>query len=137
MTVQELIKALDFDHPSTTGQIKYDVEKLRWVNHKWISTYAPEKLAALCTPLLHETYPQAKNLSKAELTQLISTIQTEMVVLHDCINLLAFYFAEPVIDQTILKELSTFEHYDVFKQALSDYAQLNLMMHFYNNSNKQ
>src|SRR5439155_6057122 len=62
MTKNELINAIHFDAMHTTGQIKYDVEKLRWLNRKLISNYNPKELTRLCLPFLYEVYPTVMNI---------------------------------------------------------------------------
>ena len=95
MSLEELAQAINFDHLPTTGQIKYDVNKLRWINHKWICKTDTSKIAQLCKPYLEESYKQVKELPYQELTNIIKYMQNEMVTLQDSVQLLAFYFKEP------------------------------------------
>ena len=37
MALPELAQKLNFEHIHSTGHVRYDVEKLRWLNHKWIN----------------------------------------------------------------------------------------------------
>ena len=46
MTLEELAQKLNFEHIHSTGHVRYDVEKLRWLNHKWIAKLAPQDLIA-------------------------------------------------------------------------------------------
>jgi nondiscriminating glutamyl-tRNA synthetase len=94
MNKDELINALNFDQLNTTGQIKYDVEKLQWINRKWISTYDPKGLTALCLPFLVKAYPDVASMNIITLTNLIQAIKTEMVILADCVKALHFYFTD-------------------------------------------
>lgn len=100
MTPQELVDALNFETMNTTGQIKYDVEKLQWVNRKWISLYEPKKLTELCLPFLKAAYSEIETIDFALLTQLIQGIKTEMSTLADCTNALSFYFRYSMPTQT-------------------------------------
>lgn len=120
MTMDELVEALDFDNPPTTGQIKYDVEKLRWVNHKWLCQMSPEKVAELCRPYLEPVYEQIKKLNKTELTELISFIQKELVTLQDSIRLLAFYFSEPAYEKNIARTLIPTDKLEAAKTILQN-----------------
>lgn len=95
MTKYELASAIKFDHLNTTGQIKYDLEKLTWLNKKWIMNHDPEALTQLCLPFLINAYPQTAELSPVQITTLIQAIKTEMATLADCVQQLAFYFALP------------------------------------------
>lgn len=95
MSLDQLSQTLNFDAISTTGQIKYDVEKLRWVNHKWINLLTPQKRVELCLPYIAAIFPQVHTLDQKTLALLIEKISSEMFTLQDCVQLLAFYFSEP------------------------------------------
>ncbi len=105
MSMQELAETINFDHPPTTGQIKYDVDKLRWVNHKWICKSDIPKITALCRPYLEESYPAVKDLSEKKLIEIVGHIQKELITLPDSVQLLAFYFSEPTYLKTALSLL--------------------------------
>lgn len=107
MSKQELIGAINFDSISTTGQIKYDVEKLRWVNHKWIAKLSAEALTDHCLPYLHEAYPTTQTMDRAIITKALSYIHQEMVTLRDCVILLDFYFDTPAYEQDIARTITT------------------------------
>lgn len=107
MDTKELIAAMNFDHMSTTGQIKYDVEKLRWVNHKWISRLDLATATQECLPFLHEAYPATKDLPIETVQKAISSIHHEMVTLRDCVTMLTFYFDVPVYEKDIARSLAT------------------------------
>ncbi len=97
MSFDELIKTLDFNHTSSASTIKYDTEKLRWMNHKWLSKISLDELATRCRPYLIHAYKNAEHISQEKLMFILSFVRTEMVTLHDCVNALAFYFKEPKI----------------------------------------
>jgi glutamyl/glutaminyl-tRNA synthetase len=103
MSLQELAQAIDFEKIHTTGAIRYDVEKLRWVNHQWITRYPADQLAQLCKPYLENAYPQATQLDSKKLIQLIETIKTDLITLQDCVSALAFYFTKPVVHKADLQ----------------------------------
>ena len=102
MSLQELAQAFNFENLSTTGQIKYDLVKLRWVNQQWLMQYNPEKLALLCKPFLEAAYPQASAVEPHKLIELISTVQKELVTLKDSVDVLKFYFLIPEYSQELL-----------------------------------
>lgn len=102
---EELINAIDFEKIEPTGMIKYDVEKLNWVNHKWISNYDTEKLIELCWPYLIKKYPQVQDITREELVKLVDTVKTELVTLEQIVNLTKFYFDEPDLDLELIKDL--------------------------------
>lgn len=98
LSMDELATAYNFDNMHTSNQIKYDIEKLRWVNHKWIAKTTIEKLVQLCKPFLTKKY-DISNISDEQLTVLIQSVQTDITVLEDINTLLAFYFTQPTISQ--------------------------------------
>lgn len=133
MNQQQLIQAIDFDKPGATGQIKYDVEKLRWVNHKWIGNYNIEKLTTLCRPYLEPVYPPVTKLSDTQLGQLISFVQQEMVTLEDSIRLLAFYFGKPVYEIDITRTLMPTEQLPAVIKLVQEQSNFNSSQQFMDN----
>lgn len=93
MNMDDLIKTVRFDNMNTTGHIKYDVEKLRWVNRKWIHALPTEQFVALAKPFLVQMYPHIVNLDNKLLTQLLCMIQQDIHTLKDVATALSFYFA--------------------------------------------
>ena len=109
MPLNEIAQAFDFAHISTTGRVTYDLEKLQWMNHKWIDLITPDKLLAYCRPLLQHTFPQSVQLKDAVISHMLQIIKPGMVTLLDCTKELAFYFNEPVITAEQLQALEQVE----------------------------
>lgn len=124
MTLEELVQALDFEHLPTTGQIKYDVEKLRWVNHKWINKLALDTLTQACIPFLQEAYPQIKNLSSEKQEQLLQSVRTEMTTLCDAVQLLAFYFEAPTLTTDTARSLIPQDKLDAWHTLVKEALEL-------------
>ena len=103
-SLEELIINFNFEHLHSSACIKYDVEKLKWINHKWISSYDIEKLARACVPFLKKKFNNIENLDKTILNNLIKLVQTDLVTLEDSIKALNFYFEEPVLSKTEIQE---------------------------------
>ena len=139
MDLDELTQALNFENPHTTGKIKYDVEKLRWVNHKWIDRLSPDELTAAAKPFLAEAYPQAASLDEAQISSMLQIIKTDLYTLKDVVSALQFYFEAPELTATaieacvpkesmqpladlIKKHLGTTENSDAFLTALKTEA---------------
>lgn len=127
MSLDDLIKTMNFDSMSPTGQIKYDVEKLRWVNHKWISRLPLEELEKRCRPLLEENYPTIKTLFSEKLGSLLKAIASEMITLHDSVKLLNFYFNTPEANTETLYELVTDAHRSTFKALFTKMVEIDDM----------
>lgn len=97
MSREELIAALNFDAIHSTGQIRYDVEKLTWLNHKWINRLEPATLTAYCLPFLATAYPAVKSMDITTVTKLIQLIKTDLTTLTEVTNALHFYFNVPAL----------------------------------------
>ncbi len=110
MSMQELIQTFNFQTPHAGGQIYYDVEKLRWVNHKWIANYDPDELTKRCRPFLEPAFEAAQTIDDQQLTQLLQTIKTDLVTFKDAVKALQFYFQEPEIKNVDLQACITKEH---------------------------
>jgi glutamyl/glutaminyl-tRNA synthetase len=119
LTFEELTKAVNFDHLSQASQIRYDVEKLRWVNHKWINSSAPAALAQLVTPLLQKAYPVVQHMPQERIETLLKHIQADMVTLHDAVTLLRFIFERSTVDQTQLEAEDGTSTKELFGELLS------------------
>jgi len=97
MSLQELSRIFNFENMHTTGHIKYDVEKLQWINRKWITIYDDAALSLHCLPYLLETYPNAKKLEQAAVIRLVQMIKTDLTTLKDVVQALRFYFEKPTV----------------------------------------
>ncbi len=117
LPLEELVHAYNFENISSTSQIKYDIEKLTWVNHKWIAQYAPEQLAEKCKPFLTQAYDLSK-VSNESLTCLIKAIQTDLQTLQDSVTLTKFYFKKPTIHKEQLQETVSSDKIDTLLNIL-------------------
>lgn len=104
MDLDELAQALDFDHPHATGQIKYDVEKLRWVNHEWIKRLSPKELEQAIRPFLLAAYPEVGALNDEKLAALLQVIKTDLYTLKDAVDALKFYFESPDVSKATVEQ---------------------------------
>lgn len=95
MSIEELIKTLNFDKINATGQVKYDVEKLTWTNNKWIDKLDPLTLTERCLPYLKEAYPQVADMNLETLTNILQILKTDFNTLKDSVEAVRFYFEKP------------------------------------------
>lgn len=109
MDHQELIHALNFDTMKSTGHVRYDVEKLRWMNHKWIEKLDPEALAARCMPFTAQSYPQINELNRERVAWILQIMKSDLHTLADAPSVLSFLFVEPSVDPKELHHLITDE----------------------------
>lgn len=106
MDLDELIKAVDFENIPSTSHARYDVEKLRWINHKWINRIHISDLAKRVRPYLDDAFSVAKELEQSEIESLVSHIRPNLITLTDIVEILKFYFVRPVIHK------ESFEKFD-------------------------
>lgn len=129
LSLTELSQALDFEHIHSAGQIKYDVKKLEWVNHKWISKFTPTELVPLCTPFLETAYPEKfvnNNTGPAinpKILKLIKLVQTDLVTLADIVPQTKFYFCEP--DYNLIKQNLAPEIKQLIQEFLNNHHSFN------------
>jgi glutamyl-tRNA synthetase len=120
MSLAELAKNSNFDSMNSTGQIKYDVEKLKWFNHKWINHIEESDLANRCLPDLLSVYPQAKTLDQQTLTRLVAAVKTDLIALPDVVKALEFYFKAPTVThKDITPHIQNAEHVVVIAQLIA------------------
>lgn len=95
--LDDLPRMIDFNNLHAAGQLKYDEQKLRWVNHQWIARLTLADLAQRCRPFLAAAYPSTTQLSDEQLGQLLTHIRTDLHTLTDSVSMLGFYFSRPSI----------------------------------------
>lgn len=103
MDINQIIKTMDFEHISPTGIIKYDYEKLLWINHQWIMNYDTNQLAELCRPFLESQYEEVSKLNNKQLVSILKPIQPELTTLAQSIKILEFYFKRPILTKELLE----------------------------------
>jgi nondiscriminating glutamyl-tRNA synthetase len=103
MSLDELTQTVRFEALAATGQIKYDLEKLRWLNHKWVSKLDPVVLAQRALPFLLKAYPAAASIPLDQLVDMVKLLQADLVTLKDIQKTLQFYFEQPILNYLELK----------------------------------
>jgi nondiscriminating glutamyl-tRNA synthetase len=124
MSLEELIAAMNFDEIRAAGNIRYDVDKLRWVNHKWLQKYSGEQLTQVTMPFLQKAYPEIKKLDQNTITKLLQAAKAEMTTLEDSVPALRFYFFEPQVDPRTVQEHILPEHQQLIKDHLTQMSNL-------------
>ena len=116
MSFDELVKTIHFEGGQTAGQVRYDVEKLRWMNHEWINKISLDDLFVRINPFLNTAYPNHSH-SETYIKHALESIKKELVTLHDAVAALNFCFVAPAPgyglhsyqDAKVLKEIITTE----------------------------
>ncbi len=124
MSLEELTTKLNFDNPPSAGHIKYDVEKLQWLNHKWIDRYTPEQLALACRPFLEDAFAEAKNIPNERLADLLKVIKTDLVTLKDAVPALYFYFEKPTVTADDIANYVNDEQAPILASIISEHLDL-------------
>lgn len=119
MSLDDLTRIFSFDNMHSTGHIKYDVEKLTWINRRWIADYDNNKLAVLCLPYLLTAYPQAKIIEQKTLASLLAFVKTEANTLKDIPNLLRFYFHAPDVTHDTISTMIKAENVVTISNIIS------------------
>lgn len=117
LTLPELVQAYNFENLHSTSQMRYDLDKLTWINHKWIAQYDIVKLTNLCKPYLQKSY-DLSNVSDASLQILIQAIKTDINTLLDITTLLKFYFEKPHVTKEELVAIIPEEKIESLKKIL-------------------
>ncbi len=120
MDLKQLAHAINFDNPHTTGKIKYDVEKLRWVNHQWINKLSAARLAQVAKPFLGAVYPAAEKLDAKTLEQILQIIKTDLYTLKDVPDALGFYFEQPEISKVSFEAAIATDHLSVITELIKN-----------------
>ncbi len=120
MDMSQLIAQAKLDNPHTAGIVKYDVNKLNWLNRKWISLLDITVLAERCIPFLKDVYSSAHNLSREQLAQLLEPIRTDLTTLSDAVSSLKFYFESPEITAADFDACIPAKEVSLLVQIISD-----------------
>jgi len=96
-SLNELTKNFNFENLHSGGAIKYDLEKLTWINHKWLTRFNDDVFVERVQPILFNYYPEAKYLDVETVNKLLLVLKPEFKTLHDVQELAYFYFNEPDI----------------------------------------
>ncbi|MFC1854835.1 glutamate--tRNA ligase [Candidatus Dependentiae bacterium] len=103
-STKNLVQNFNFEHIHASGAPKFDVEKLNWVNHKWITKIDEKDLAERVKPFIDDLM-HIKNANDKTLINLVSHVKEEVKTLCDFKELLKFYFVAPTFSFKNLKSI--------------------------------
>lgn len=127
MNVDELIATINFDGGQTAGQVRYDVEKLRWMNHQWINRIPLDDLLHRVKPFLNQAYPNHE-FSDYFLSHALELIKAELTTLHDAISALNFCFVAPTPGLGLEKNPQTEKITAIITNKMNLFEQTNLFL---------
>ena len=119
----ELVQNFNFENLHTTGSIRFDIEKLTWINHKWIERLSLENLMDEVKMFLYKQIPESEKLDDEKLKYILGKIRTDLKKLSDVGFVIKFYFKAPQIkkediEREIGKEKSD-KFFDIIKDNLN------------------
>lgn len=112
MSLDELAQTINFESMHTVSAIRYDVDKLTWVNHQWIMRYDVPTFVKLATPFVIEMYPEAEKVGLKKMESLIASVKKEIKTLKEVPHALQFFFQRPVITKEKLLDYIPQELFD-------------------------
>ena len=94
MDMQQLIEKFSFDHCSRSGA-KFDFEKGKWFNHKYLQEMPDSELAQLFKPVLKEHGFEPETYSDEYLTRVVSLVKGRANFVGNLWEQSKFFFATP------------------------------------------
>ncbi|HBS48509.1 TPA: glutamate--tRNA ligase [Candidatus Dependentiae bacterium] len=102
-SLDELVSNYNFEHIHASGAIKYNVEKLKWYNHKWINLLDENLLFSYAKPFINLQFPESNALSDDKLLYLVNKVKNDAQTLKEIANFLSFYFEQPKVSKEELE----------------------------------
>ncbi len=94
MSMDELIAKFSLDHCSKSGA-KFDFEKGKWFNHKYIQEVADADLAEMFKPILVEKGVAVEYYSDEYITRAVSMVKDRVNFVRDLWDVTSFLFVAP------------------------------------------
>ena len=94
MSMDELIAKFSLDHCSKSGA-KFDFEKGKWFNHKYIQEVADAELAEMFKPILKENGVNVEAYSDEFITRVVSMVKDRVNFVRDLWEVTRFFFEAP------------------------------------------
>ncbi|KKR97167.1 MAG: Glutamate-tRNA ligase [candidate division TM6 bacterium GW2011_GWE2_41_16] len=105
---EQLIHVIPFDQTISTSSIHYDLEKLRWINQKWIQKLSLPQVQTALTPFFEAQLIDTSTIPHEKLERVLTLIQPELHTLAEAPEKLKFMVSDPSFDtETLLAQLQT------------------------------
>ena len=94
MSMEELIAKFSLAHCSKSGA-KFDFEKGKWFNHKYIQEVADADLAEMFKPILKENGVNVEDYSDEYITRVVAMVKDRVNFVRDLWDVTRFFFVAP------------------------------------------
>ena len=94
MSMEELVAKFSLDHCSKSGA-KFDFEKGKWFNHKYIQEVADAELAEMFKPILKENGVNVEDYSDEYITRVVAMVKDRVNFVRDLWDVTRFFFEAP------------------------------------------
>ena len=94
MSMEELVAKFSLDHCSKSGA-KFDFEKGKWFNHKYIQEVADAELAEMFKPILKEKGVNVEDYSDEYITRVVAMVKDRVNFVRDLWDVTRFFFEAP------------------------------------------
>ena len=94
MSMDELVAKFSLDHCSKSGA-KFDFEKGKWFNHKYIQEVANAELAEMFKPILKENGVNIEDYSDEYITRVVAMVKDRVNFVRDLWDVTRFFFEAP------------------------------------------
>ena len=94
MSMEELVAKFSLDHCSKSGA-KFDFEKGKWFNHKYIQEVADAELAEMFKPILKENGVNVEDYSDEFITRVVAMVKDRVNFVRDLWDVTRFFFVAP------------------------------------------
>ena len=101
MSMEELVDSFKLENVSKSGA-KFDYEKARWFNHKYVQDYPTRELAELSVPFLQK---EGFEIEPERLAEALTLIKDRITLLSDVPEQVSYLFAAPeAYDESVVKK---------------------------------
>lgn len=109
LSLDELVQIMPFDQLQTSGHIKYDAEKLRWINRKWIQKIEAQDFINRVLPFFKNSFEQTvfDSIDRSILEKFILSIKEDISTLNEAPSCLAYLFDYANRAKSIKQEIQT------------------------------
>ncbi len=94
MSMDDLIAKFSLDHCSKSGA-KFDFEKGKWFNHKYIQEVSDATLAEMFKPILKENGVNVEDFSNEYITRAVAMVKDRVNFVRDLWDVTRFFFVAP------------------------------------------